>query len=33
MLDQLLADARDYARTLAPKLVVEAAVEGDGFAL
>jgi phosphoribosyl 1,2-cyclic phosphodiesterase len=33
MLDRLLADAREYARTLAPKLVVEAAIEGDGFAL
>jgi ribonuclease BN (tRNA processing enzyme) len=33
MIDQLLADAREHARRLAPKLVVEAAVEGDGFML
>ena len=33
MLDGLLADAREHARAVAPKLVVEAAIEGDGFAL
>jgi ribonuclease BN (tRNA processing enzyme) len=33
MIDRLLADARDHARRLAPKLVVEAAVEGEGFSL
>jgi ribonuclease BN (tRNA processing enzyme) len=33
MVDTMLADARRYARTLAPKLTVEAAREGDGFAL
>ncbi|HET7426046.1 MAG TPA: MBL fold metallo-hydrolase [Gemmatimonadales bacterium] len=33
MVDTMLADARRYARTLAPKLMVEAAREGDGFAL
>ena len=32
-IDQLLADARTYARGLAPKLVVEAAAEGSGFPL
>lgn len=31
--DRLLADARDHARRVAPKLVVEAAMEGDGFSL
>jgi ribonuclease BN (tRNA processing enzyme) len=33
MVDRLLADARDHARRVAPKLVVEAAMEGDGFSL
>ena len=33
MIDRLLADAREYARRVAPKLVVEAAMEGDGFTL
>ncbi len=33
MIDRLLADARDHARRLAPKLVVEAAIEGEGFSL
>jgi len=33
MLDQLLADAREHARRVAPALVVEAAMEGDGFSL
>jgi phosphoribosyl 1,2-cyclic phosphodiesterase len=33
MVDRLLADARDHARRGAPKLVVEAAMEGDGFSL
>ena len=33
MVDRLLADARGYAREVAPKLTVEAAVEGDGFTL
>jgi ribonuclease BN (tRNA processing enzyme) len=33
MVDRLLADARRYARDVAPKLVVEAAVEGSGFSL
>ena len=33
MVDGLLADARKHAREVAPKLVVEAAQEGGGFAL
>ena len=33
MIDRLLADARDHARRLAPKLVVDAAIEGEGFSL
>ena len=33
MIDRLLADARAHARRVAPKLVVEAATEGDGFTL
>jgi phosphoribosyl 1,2-cyclic phosphodiesterase len=33
MIDRLLADAREHARRIAPRLVVEAAVEGSGFAL
>lgn len=33
MLDQLVADAREHARRVAPNLVVEAAMEGDGFSL
>ena len=33
MIDRLLADARAHARTVAPKLTVEAAIEGDGFTL
>jgi phosphoribosyl 1,2-cyclic phosphodiesterase len=32
-LDQLLVDARAYARGLAPKLIIEAAAEGKGFPL
>ena len=32
-IDALLADAREHARAVAPKLVVEAAREGGGFAL
>ncbi|HUR95590.1 MAG TPA: MBL fold metallo-hydrolase [Gemmatimonadales bacterium] len=32
-IDLLLADAREHARRVAPTLVVEAAVEGSGFAL
>jgi phosphoribosyl 1,2-cyclic phosphodiesterase len=32
-LDQLLADAREHARKVAPKLIVEAAAEGSGFPL
>jgi phosphoribosyl 1,2-cyclic phosphodiesterase len=32
-IDGLLADAKAYARELAPKLVVEAAAEGTGFSL
>ncbi len=32
-IDQLLADAREYARRTAPKLIVEAAAEGSGFSL
>jgi phosphoribosyl 1,2-cyclic phosphodiesterase len=32
-IDALLADARQHARAVAPKLVVEAAKEGGGFAL
>ena len=31
--DQLLADAREHARRVAPKLIVEAAAEGGGFSL
>jgi phosphoribosyl 1,2-cyclic phosphodiesterase len=31
--DLLLADAREYARRVAPKLIVEAAAEGSGFSL
>jgi phosphoribosyl 1,2-cyclic phosphodiesterase len=31
--DALLADARRHARDVAPELVIEAAVEGSGFAL
>ena len=33
MVDQLLADAQAYAREVAPKLTVEAAVEGGGLTL
>jgi phosphoribosyl 1,2-cyclic phosphodiesterase len=33
MVDRLLADARAYARDVAPKLTVEAAVEGAGLTL
>jgi len=33
MLDQLVADARAHARRVAPRLVVEAAMEGSGFSL
>ena len=33
MIDRLLADAREHARRVAPQLVVEAAMEGDGFSL
>jgi len=33
MLDQLVADARAHARRVAPRLVVEAAMEGSGFPL
>jgi phosphoribosyl 1,2-cyclic phosphodiesterase len=33
MIDHLLADAREHARRLAPKLVVDAAIEGEGFSL
>jgi len=33
MVDQLLEDAREHARRVAPKLIVEAAVEGTGFPL
>ena len=33
MVDALLADARAHARSVAPKLVVDAAQEGGGFAL
>jgi ribonuclease BN (tRNA processing enzyme) len=33
MMDQLLSDAREHARRVAPKLVVEAALEGGGFSL
>lgn len=32
-IDRLLADAREHARRLAPKLIVEAALEGTGFSL
>ena len=32
-MDHLLADAREYARGVAPGLVVEAAMEGSGFSL
>jgi phosphoribosyl 1,2-cyclic phosphodiesterase len=32
-LDQLVADAREHARRVAPKLIVEAAAEGSGFPL
>lgn len=31
--DALLADAREHAREVAPRLIVEAAVEGSGFSL
>ncbi len=31
--DELLADAREHARRVAPKLIVEAAAEGTGFLL
>jgi hypothetical protein len=33
MVDQLVADARAHARRVAPKLVVDAAMEGNGFSL
>jgi phosphoribosyl 1,2-cyclic phosphodiesterase len=33
MMDQLVSDAREHARRVAPKLVVEAALEGGGFSL
>jgi phosphoribosyl 1,2-cyclic phosphodiesterase len=33
MIDHLVADAREHARRVAPKLVVEAAMEGSGFSL
>jgi phosphoribosyl 1,2-cyclic phosphodiesterase len=33
MMDQLVADARAYAHRVAPGLVVDAAMEGDGFSL
>jgi phosphoribosyl 1,2-cyclic phosphodiesterase len=33
MIDHLLADAREHARRLAPKLAVDAAIEGEGFSL
>jgi ribonuclease BN (tRNA processing enzyme) len=33
LMDQLVADARGYARRVAPKLVVDAAMEGSGFSL
>jgi ribonuclease BN (tRNA processing enzyme) len=33
MLDHLVADARAHARRVAPRLVVEAAMEGSGFSL
>jgi phosphoribosyl 1,2-cyclic phosphodiesterase len=33
MMDQLVADAREHARRVAPRLVVEAATEGGGFSL
>ena len=33
MMDQLLADARAHARRVAPRLVVDAAMEGSGFSL
>ncbi|HKT58672.1 MAG TPA: MBL fold metallo-hydrolase [Gemmatimonadales bacterium] len=33
MMDQLVADARKYARQVAPRLVVDAAMEGSGFSL
>jgi phosphoribosyl 1,2-cyclic phosphodiesterase len=33
MMDQLVADARAHARRVAPKLVVDAAMEGSGFSL
>jgi phosphoribosyl 1,2-cyclic phosphodiesterase len=33
MIERLLTDARDHASRIAPKLVVEAAMEGAGFAL
>jgi phosphoribosyl 1,2-cyclic phosphodiesterase len=33
MMDRLLADARDHARRIGTRLVVEAAKEGDGFTL
>lgn len=32
-IDRLLADAREHARRVAPRLVVEAAMEGSGFSL
>jgi phosphoribosyl 1,2-cyclic phosphodiesterase len=32
-IDELVTDARTYARDVAPKLVVEAAAEGSGFSL
>ncbi len=32
-IDLLLADAREHAQRVAPKLIVEAAVEGSGFSL
>jgi phosphoribosyl 1,2-cyclic phosphodiesterase len=33
LIDQLVTDARAYARRVAPKLVVDAAMEGSGFSL
>lgn len=33
MIDRLLADAREHARRVAPRLEVEAAIEGSGFTL
>ena len=32
-IERLLADAKAYAREIAPRLVVEAAAEGTGFSL